>query len=127
MDSKRAMEIAEKLYQRGILSYPRTETNKFKKEFDLRALVQVQTASPAFGQYAARLLEGDFRRPREGKDDDGAHPPIHPKIFDPSLSGDEKRIYDLVARHFLACCSADAEGHMTTVEIQIGYEFFKAT
>jgi len=32
------MDIAEKLYQRGYLSYPRTETDKFKEGFDLQAL-----------------------------------------------------------------------------------------
>eukprot|EP00466_Bigelowiella_natans_P007193 jgi/Bigna1/57958/fgenesh1_pm.42_\ len=128
MDSKRAMDVAEKLYQKGILSYPRTETDKFSKDFDLRSLVQIQTQSPAFGAYATRLLNNnEFQNPRQGSNDDGAHPPIHPKTFDPSLSGDEKRVFDLVARHFLACCSQDAIGHETTVKISIGYESFVAT
>ncbi len=128
MDSKHAMEIAEKLYQRGILSYPRTETNKFKSGFDLRALVEAQSASPQFGAYARGLVEGGFAEPRAGPDDDGAHPPIHPKIFDASLAGEEKRVFDLVARHFLACCSRDAIGHRTVTTIEIGpYERFTAS
>eukprot|EP00467_Chlorarachnion_reptans_P000826 CAMPEP_0114491312 /NCGR_PEP_ID=MMETSP0109-20121206/2931_1 /TAXON_ID=29199 /ORGANISM="Chlorarachnion reptans, Strain CCCM449" /LENGTH=930 /DNA_ID=CAMNT_0001668033 /DNA_START=287 /DNA_END=3075 /DNA_ORIENTATION=- len=125
MESKKAMDIAEKLYQKGILSYPRTETNIFKKEFDLRSMVQTQTQSPEFGQYAAQLLNHDgFQWPRNGKDDDGAHPPIHPKTFDPSLQGDEKRVFDFVARHFLACCSKDAIGYETTTRIEIRCESF---
>jgi DNA topoisomerase-3 len=31
MPSSKAMEVAEKLYQRGFISYPRTETDKFKE------------------------------------------------------------------------------------------------
>ena len=35
------MDIAEKLYQRGYLSYPRTETDKFKEGFDLQVRAEV--------------------------------------------------------------------------------------
>lgn len=34
--AKETMTIAEKLYTQGIISYPRTETNMFSKEIDLR-------------------------------------------------------------------------------------------
>lgn len=30
------MSVAEALYQRGIISYPRTETEKFKREFNIK-------------------------------------------------------------------------------------------
>lgn len=30
------MSVAESLYQRGLLSYPRTETEKFKRDFDIK-------------------------------------------------------------------------------------------
>ena len=36
--------------------------------------------------------------------------------------GNEKSIYDFVVRHFLACCSRDAQGQETTVEIDINDE-----
>ena len=36
------MDIAEKLYQRGYLSYPRTETDKFKEGFDLQVRAEVR-------------------------------------------------------------------------------------
>jgi DNA topoisomerase-3 len=40
--SDRTMDMAEKLYQRGYLSYPRTETDGFKQGFDLMTLIQAQ-------------------------------------------------------------------------------------
>lgn len=36
ISAKETMTIAEKLYTQGIISYPRTETNMFSKEIDLR-------------------------------------------------------------------------------------------
>ena len=46
MDSATTMKIAEKLYQRGILSYPRTETEVYQDGFDLEGLIREQTSSP---------------------------------------------------------------------------------
>lgn len=40
--------------------------------------------------------------------------------------GDEQRLYELIVRHFLACCSRDAQGQETTVEIDIAQERFVA-
>jgi DNA topoisomerase-3 len=39
------MEIMEKLYNRGYISYPRTETNKYNKTINLRDLVSKLTNS----------------------------------------------------------------------------------
>ena len=43
------MKIAEKLYTQGFISYPRTETNIFPKELDLRPLVQAQSEDNRWG------------------------------------------------------------------------------
>ncbi len=42
ISAKETMKIAEKLYTQGYISYPRTETNIFPKELDLRPLVEMQ-------------------------------------------------------------------------------------
>lgn len=36
--------------------------------------------------------------------------------------GEEKKVYEFIARHFLACCSQDAKGFETTCEINIATE-----
>jgi DNA topoisomerase III len=55
MTSKQVMDVAEKLYQKGFISYPRTETDQFAKEIDLKALVQKQAAGGAeWAAYAQR-------------------------------------------------------------------------
>lgn len=73
------MEIMEKLYNKGFLSYPRTETNCYNKTINLRNLIGNLTGSNDFGNFAQRLENGEqWRGPRNGRLDDKAHPPIHP-------------------------------------------------
>lgn len=103
------MELAESLYQRGFLSYPRTETDTFKEGTDLVGLIRLQTPDRQWGSYAQNLLDGAFLHPRDGGHDDGAHPPIHPTKPPDGLTGDDLRVYEFVARHFLACCSKDGQ------------------
>ena len=47
--AKETMKIAESLYTKGFISYPRTETNMFPKDFDLNNLVQQQTVDNNWG------------------------------------------------------------------------------
>jgi DNA topoisomerase III len=73
-------------------------------------------------------LQGDaFGAPRQGKKNDQAHPPIHPTVHVANLVGDEKKVYEYIARRFLACCAKDAEGWETTVEVTCGGDAFHAS
>lgn len=77
LSAKQTMTIAEKLYTQGFISYPRTETNMFSKEIDLRPLVEQQAGHPEWGGFATKVLEWGVN-PRNGSKTDSAHPPIHP-------------------------------------------------
>lgn len=79
------MRIAEKLYTRGYISYPRTETNIFPRDLNLTALVEQQTADPRWGPFARSILERGGPTPRSGNKSDQAHPPIHPTKYTSSL------------------------------------------
>ena len=52
MSGHQIMNIAEKLYSVGLISYPRTETDQFDPDFDFMSLINMQTADPQWGQYA---------------------------------------------------------------------------
>lgn len=100
INAKEVMTIAEKLYTQGLISYPRTETNIFSNEinlrynfgrgtqivnviiewfylFEFRSLVEMHRDHPAWGGFANRVMEWG-PNPRNGKKSDQAHPPIHP-------------------------------------------------
>ena len=132
MTAERVMAVAERLYQKGFISYPRTETNQFPQGFDFRAHVAQQEGHPRWGAYARTLFaEGSrFLLPRVGAQTDNAHSPIHPTksaAGDELADADERRLYELVARHFLACCSHDALGRETVVQIAVAGESFRTT
>ncbi len=129
--SETTMSVAEGLYNKGLISYPRTETDQFSPEFDIQGALREFQSNPVWGGYITGLLNaggGGFSWPRNGGHSDQAHPPITPtKSVDPgSLDGDAKRVYELVVKHFLACCSKAAVGHETSVFVNIGGEGFKA-
>ncbi|KAL2816784.1 DNA topoisomerase [Aspergillus cavernicola] len=128
MNSAAVMKVAEALYTKGFISYPRTETDQFDKGIDLKKLIEKQLPDQSWGQYARGLLDSNFRTPRAGRHNDQAHPPIHPVCWaSPTvLSAEEKKVYEFVVRRFLACCSDDAKGQSTDVEVQYGEEMFHA-
>ncbi|XP_051569913.1 DNA topoisomerase 3-alpha-like isoform X2 [Myxocyprinus asiaticus] len=127
MSAKETMKIAEKLYTQGFISYPRTETNMFPQNLNLTLLVEQQTQDNEWGNFAQRILNSGGPTPRNGNKSDQAHPPIHPTKYTNSLQGNEKRLYEFIVRHFLACCSKDAQGQEVIVEIEITEERFSAS
>lgn len=97
---------------------------------DLRGLVQKQAQGGRWAEYATALVEGGgFSWPRNGHNNDKAHPPIHPVNFvnPTTLSHEEQRVHEFVVRRFLACCSKDAQGSKTDISILYGPETFHAS
>ena len=87
-------------------------------------LIREQTTNAVWGGYAQKLIDGEYSRPRAGKGDDKAHPPIHPLKSVSNLDGDDKKVYEYIVRRFLAACSADATGSSTKVQILVATEVF---
>ena len=48
--------MAEKLYQQGVLSYPRTETDQYDPKFDFMSLIAKQTSDPNWGAFASQCV-----------------------------------------------------------------------
>lgn len=79
MTAKEVMRVAEKLYTKGYISYPRTETNIFPKSLNLNNIISDFTNHP-IGEIskASKEVLSFGADPRNGKKTDGAHPPIYP-------------------------------------------------
>ena len=128
MGPHHAMQVAERLYIRGYISYPRTETSAYPPSFDLRAVLEQQRSSRHWGEHARALLAGGLVRPKGGKDV-GDHPPITPMraASELDLGGDEWRLFDYVTRHFIGTLSGDLKYLQTTTQWAIGDERFSST
>ena len=112
------MKAAESLYSKGLISYPRTETQVYHSTISVFSIANSLIGHDVIGTYAANLItSGSFREPLRGSRDDNAHPPIHPlrRPDGEILNELECQVYEMVCRHFLATCSDDAIGLITSV------------
>lgn len=126
-----ALHVAESLYLKGILSYPRTETDRYPENFDLEETVRCM-ASPnlPWAQFAQQLATSGLTAPREDGHDVGDHPPITPvKSATSSQCGSEAgwALYEEVCRHFLATVSPDATVREAELQLQLGDVGFTAS
>ncbi|CAG8584827.1 7501_t:CDS:10, partial [Ambispora gerdemannii] len=145
INSDATMIAAERLYQLGFITYPRTDTDQFPPSTDFKGIIatlkggseaalnnrpndaNLRTAVDWI-PFADGLLVDKFSPPRNGSKNDGAHPPIHPiKYPDTYLDRREERdLFNFIVRYFLASCAEDAKGQETTVEIMVEEETFRA-
>ncbi|CAJ0577362.1 unnamed protein product, partial [Mesorhabditis spiculigera] len=130
MTAHEVTAVAEQLYLRGLISNPKTNTNIFHKGMELNSVLALLVSDASWGAFAQKIIDDGGAMPRKESQNDGVHPPIHPLRLatrDEFSCEVEWRVYELVARHFLACCSKDAKGQETRVTIRLGEESFTAT
>lgn len=124
----RTMRIAESLYMDGLISYPRVDNTVYPNSLDLRGILGSLSQVPFYHEYAERLLKGGALQPTRGNKETTDHPPIHPTgAGDPdALKPEAWKLYNLIARRFMATLSGDAIVEGTKVTIDVGGEPFVA-
>ncbi|MCK5607478.1 DNA topoisomerase I [Candidatus Pacearchaeota archaeon] len=90
------LRSAQSLYLAGLISYPRTSSEKLPKEIGYDKILKKVAK-----QFKAEKLIVK-KIPTEGKKTDPAHPSIHPTGNFAILSGDEEKVYNLIAKRFIA-------------------------
>jgi DNA topoisomerase I len=118
----RAMRIAEDLYMDGYISYPRTDNTVYPKSLDTKELVKQLVAVDDF-KAASFLLDKPALEPTRGKKETTDHPPIYPtQAVNPkrleARSEAHRRVYELVARRFLATFSPPMVTESTRANIE---------
>ncbi|XP_015173858.1 PREDICTED: DNA topoisomerase 3-beta-1 [Polistes dominula] len=128
MGPHHAMQIAERLYTQGYISYPRTETTSYPENFDLVGVLLKQRYDPEWGEQVQQILERGINEPRKGVDV-GDHPPITPMKYATrnELDGDAWRLYDYITRHVIATVARDCKYLSTVIKFKVGMEIFTAT
>ena len=117
----KTLSIAQKLYLAGLISYPRTSSQKLPKSIGYEKILKALSKKY---REAERLIG---RNPIQGKKTDPAHPAIYPTGIEPKkLSREEERIYDLISRRFLAAFSDPAERMSIEARIIVGKERYIA-
>lgn len=121
-----AMQIAENLYTRGFISYPRVDNTVYPKSLNLRLITEKLKLYMPVKDYAQEILSKKTIVPTRGKKESTDHPPIYPTGEIPSeLNEKEAKIYDLVVRRFLATLGDPAVQEVKHVEIDAsGHRLF---
>ncbi|KAK1379547.1 hypothetical protein POM88_026291 [Heracleum sosnowskyi] len=114
-----AMQLAERLYTQGFISYPRTESTAYPSSFDFRGALEVLRNNSVFGNDVQKLLADGYIKPRSGTDV-GDHPPITPmrSASEDMLGYDAWRVYQYVCQHFLGTLSPDCKFIRGTLRLQ---------
>ena len=125
----RTMRIAESLYMDGLISYPRVDNTVYPRSLDLRATVKAISAVPQYAPTCRELLSREKLTATRGKTETTDHPPIYPTApADPTkLEPAQWKLYNLIARRFLATLSDPAVIEGTKIEIDVAGEPFQAS
>lgn len=96
------LKAAQSLYLAGLISYPRTSSQKLPSSVDYKSILETLKIR----YKVSKLITKDT--PLEGKKSDPAHPSIYPTGNKQILSGYEEKVYDLIVKRFLALFCDDA-------------------
>lgn len=98
----RTLQIAQFLYLGGLISYPRTSSQKLPDSIDYKSILKALSKKYGVEHLIVKT------KPLEGKKSDPAHPSIYPTGQNQILSGEEEKIYELIVRRFLSLFCEDA-------------------
>ncbi len=100
----RTLAIAQELYLAGVISYPRTSSQKIPNSINPKAILKKLSKN-----YAKEVKIAIRANQVEGKKSDPAHPSIYPTGENASkLEGELEKLYVLIARRFISCFCEDA-------------------
>ncbi len=128
LSSRQTMQIAQRLYEDGYITYMRTDSVLLSSEAinatrgKIEALYGTSYLSPAPRQYA-----------NKAKNAQEAHEAIRPAgtemktVDEQGLSGDQARLYALIWKRTMSCQMADAKLRFQTVTIVADNAEFRAT
>ena len=113
MNSKKTMEVAQKLYEAGYITYMRTDSTNLSKEAvaDCKKYIE-ETFGENYYMYRAHKTKS--------KDAQEAHEAIRPtkiECTEVTLSEDCKKLYKIIWNRTVASLMADAKLNIMTVEI----------
>ena len=125
----RTMRIAESLYMSGLISYPRVDNTVYPETLDLSEVVTMLKGVPQYANYCDELLAAQPLKATRGKQETTDHPPIYPTgVGDPDkLRPEEWKLYNLIARRFLATLSEQPVIEGTKVTLDAGGQTFTAS
>ncbi|MDD5740416.1 MAG: DNA topoisomerase I [Candidatus Nanoarchaeia archaeon] len=108
------LQVAQKLYLGGLISYPRTSSQKIPEAMNPQKILKQLSKS-----YSNLTKHVTRSKPIEGNKSDPAHPAIIPTGTYSKLTDYEEKVYNLIMKRFISCFCADAKLANKKVEAEI--------
>lgn len=120
--AKRTIQVAQSLYEKGLITYHRTDSTNIAVEAATAARDFITTQyGKNFSLKTPRLFKTKNKVAQE------AHEAIRPTVISDQLSvisdqlnRDEERLYELIWKRFVACQMAEVLGTTTKVKVKSG-------
>ncbi|MDP4012741.1 MAG: DNA topoisomerase I [Candidatus Nanoarchaeia archaeon] len=123
---KETLSLAQDLYTAGLISYPRTSSQKLPIAIQYKEIIKQLQKFPEYEHLCSEVLKGKLK-PNEGKKSDAAHPAIYPTAEQPKkLTERQHKLYDLIVKRFLATFGTPATRETVTVSLDVNKEIFVA-
>ncbi|MHA1762664.1 MAG: DNA topoisomerase, partial [Promethearchaeota archaeon] len=125
-----ALKTLNSLYLKKIITYPRTDSDVYKEDFDHVQYIKNFMSHSTHGTFASNLIKKNQTTPTKGKIDAGDHPPITPLLSLENTSKEfqndlERRTYDLISRYYLALFGEAAIELHGILKVSIKNELFE--
>ena len=121
---KQTLEIAQELYIAGLISYPRTSSQKLPPSINYKKILSEISKQKEYSSLANEILKLKELKPMEGKLSDPAHPAIYPTGEIKSFKGKEKQMYDLIVHRFFSVFAPNSKRETVTIEVDVNEELF---
>ncbi len=123
----RTLDIAQTLYEASLITYPRTSSQQLPASIKLGPIITALGKNKDYADLVEKVQKNKWSKPVQGKKEDPAHPAIHPTGQHAAISGQEKNVYDLIVRRFLASFAPPAKRERNRIEIDSGGEVYAAS
>jgi DNA topoisomerase III len=120
LSARRTLQIAQALYERHkVITYPRTDARALPEDYANTVRETMQSLGGDLAQHAAKVVQSAWIRPGNKKIFNNAqisdHFAIIPTTTEPkSLDEMEAKVYDMIARRFVATFYPEAQFDVTT-------------
>ena len=119
------LKLAQSLYSKGYISYPRTSSQKLPKSIGYEKIFNKLSKNIEYSNLIKQLNLINSS-PNNGPKSDPAHPAIYPTGNLPKkISPYEIKIYDLIVKRFLSSFGKEMIRENTYVELDINSEKFQ--
>ncbi|MFH1592272.1 MAG: DNA topoisomerase I [Candidatus Woesearchaeota archaeon] len=122
---KQTLSLAQNLYTKGYISYPRTSSQKLPVSLNFKKIFSKLSKQAKYSNLILKLPEK--LTPNEGKKSDSAHPAIYPTGEIGKLTEYDSKLYDLIVHRFIATFGTPAKRETSTVEIDVNKEIFSVS